>query len=264
MLQKSLFVKTRAIKYTSSIIVIFIIAVLFASFFLSYSIKAVPKRDNEIRSAIDEILSSNDFSGRNGQKSVVKESVKSLMERIDEFLESLESEEDKTNTQRFKSRYSYNNSSWNSFVNKFIIIIAIIVLLALIFFIIKKLFENYNQTKMINYDMYEDILFELKEPDEIFDTAIKKYKEGRYRESLRLLYLSIIVYLNRKDFVRIDKAKTNRQYVNELYNNGYEHLDLFKKFTMSFNIHWYGAVSINRNEMEYWLGEYNRLTQEED
>ena len=264
MLQKRLLDKIIAIWRKDILIVIFIIVALFTAGFLTYPINAKPERDTEVKRAIDEILSSKEFSAKSQKKIGAIESVKSLMESIKEFLDSLESDEKRIEIPRDYGRYNKNDSSWDSFISRFLIVIAVIVLLALIIFIIYRLFKNYSQTKKINYDTDEDMLFVFREPEEVLDISIKKYKEGRYRESLRYLYLSIIIYLNRKDLVRIDKAKTNRQYVGELFNKGYKHLDLFKKFTISFNIHWYGAVTIKRSEMEYWLGEYHRLTQEED
>jgi hypothetical protein len=99
----------------------------------------------------------------------------------------------------------------------------------------------------------------MKLPSSVEETAVEFSRKGDYKQALRFLYIAMLLRFNEMDWIRIDKAKTNRQYVMEIMNGSFERKQEVRDFTEAFNRYWYGNRSLDRDTFEDWYEKYSLL-----
>lgn len=109
-----------------------------------------------------------------------------------------------------------------------------------------------------------NLLVEMQnKPDEVQQRIQELYDQHQYRDAFRYMYLALLIDLNKMGWIRIDKSKTNRQYMRELKSSGYRGFDMVKGFTEAFNEYWYGKRELSRETFEEWQRKYQSLPKEE-
>jgi hypothetical protein len=102
----------------------------------------------------------------------------------------------------------------------------------------------------------------LKDADTAEEKALKYYRNGEYKLGLRFLYISLLIYFNEINVIRIDKSKTNRQYLKEVQRSGHARFDTFSEFTGVFNEVWYGNRKASGEMFMKWYENFNLLKKE--
>lgn len=142
----------------------------------------------------------------------------------------------------------------NSVVKDIIIIVALLVIAVLVFFLVKLLLKII-KNKRFNFKN-EDISDELEEftktPSEPLRLALEFKNINEYRLSFRYFFLALLINLNERELIKIQKFKTNIQYFRELYANDEEIARISEPFFDAFYYIWYGKRQISYDELLKW------------
>lgn len=109
----------------------------------------------------------------------------------------------------------------------------------------------------------EDILLSIKSPEEILKTVEEYTAKGDYTGALRFLYIASLIKLNNSNIVKLNKSKTNKQYLAEIKLNKPELFNIFSKFTQDFNRYCYGGKVISRDKFQNWHKVYSEVISKE-
>jgi len=144
-----------------------------------------------------------------------------------------------------------------TFIIEIICIVLIIAFLAAIIFFI---FKGLRKSRRMKEKDDTVLLTSLKDPETVESKALEYADKGDYRQAIRLLYISMLLRFNEDNIIKIDKSKTNKQYLIEMQINGFEKYDLVTEFTEIFNRCWYGNRNLQKEKFDYWFGNYTKLT----
>ncbi|AEV68121.1 hypothetical protein [Acetivibrio clariflavus] len=241
-------VKSKAIKKIFFVILAIIgIANLFTDKVKAYS----PENEEEIRKKLSKILNSGEFSE--------KTEAKSLLEVLhDKFIEFLKNIWEKLNmTDKLQKVFSGSKVSKEVLI--LLQIIAIAIILAIIVLVIYFVVKRFTYSRKVRQEEDALLLNVLKDADEVYRKAFDYYNKGDYTQGLRFLYISLLIRLNDLNIIRINKAKTNKQYLVEIKDNKPEIHGVMAEFTHVFNRYWYGGKKADKSIFVKWNDEYGSL-----
>lgn len=210
----------------------------------------------EIKEALRGILSSEEFTAQpESRTSLLKLLADWLKAQVEKYLKNL-----KLPDEGLKKIFGWNEISPGAQLALNIAGIAILVLFigGLIYFI----FRNLRFSRKLKQKEDALLLTQLKDPETVEQKAMEYYRQGDYRQGIRFLYIAFLLKLNERNVIRIDKAKTNRQYLNEILNSDFKACDLVRDFTGAFNDCWYGNKPIDSQSFDFWYGRYAFLVKE--
>lgn len=210
-----------------------------------------PANEEEIKNKLSKILSSSEFSEKNEYKSLLE----ILNEKFIEFLKSIWK---KLNTTK-KMESVFRNSKVPKEVMIFLQIIAILFIVTIIVLVIYLISRRLKISRKVRQEEDALLLNILKDADEVYKKAFDYYNSGDYTQGLRFLYISVLIRLNDFNIIRINKAKTNKQYLIEIRDNKPEIHELMAEFTHVFNRHWYGGRHADRDVFVKWNDVYGNL-----
>ncbi len=101
-------------------------------------------------------------------------------------------------------------------------------------------------------------------PGDLLSTARQLYQEGNYREAILYLFSHQLVELDKRQFIHLDRGKTNRQYLREL-GRRVDLRRLMEPTMVAFEEVFFGNHSLDRRRFEAcWarLGDFDRLLAE--
>lgn len=222
-------------------------AVLYADNVKAYG----PDSEEEIRKKLLKILNSGEF----GEKTEAE----SLLEILhDKFIEFLKSIWEKMNvTDRLLKVFSGSKVSREVLV--LFQIIAIVIILVIIVLVVYLISKRFTYSRKVKQEEDALLLNILKDADEVYRKAFDYYNSGDYTQALRFLYISLLIRLNDLNIIRINKAKTNKQYLLEIKDNRPEIHDIMAEFTQVFNRYWYGGKKADKSIFVKWNDEYGSL-----
>ncbi|HHV60070.1 MAG TPA: hypothetical protein GXX49_07240 [Clostridiaceae bacterium] len=213
--------------------------VLFALFNMGFD------RQLEIKSNIEHILSLPEFKH--------KPKGKSLIDIIAEFLQDF-----------FRDRklpnFSLGIDNLSPGLAMLLKLVGITLVVAFIAIIALYLFKTFKRSrKMEEYDRTELVSY-IKNPSQVLRIIYECADKGDYKAALRYLYISLLLCLNEMEIIKIEKDKTNSQYLSEILANGFQFYDTIRKFTFDFNRCWYGNKKVDKARFEFWLDNYYKIT----
>ncbi|HEX3029207.1 MAG TPA: hypothetical protein VHT34_07865 [Clostridia bacterium] len=219
----------------------------------------IPKeRENEINGRIKDILSSAEFSL--SDKKAGKTIGQIISDALKDFWNWLTGKLSKDIGRVAPSKRS---SSAGDTIGAILLIVLklfcfffiIAFLGAVIFFV----FKGFSRSKKIRRFQDSELLYSLKDPESLENKALEYADKGQFRLAVRYMYISMLLYLNESNIIKIDKSKTNKQYLNEIRINDAKKFDLAYAFTSEFNRSWYGNRELDKERFEYWHKNYNLL-----
>lgn len=214
----------------------------------------------EARSIIDEILLRQEFQPRqNNNLDFLKKIIEFISDIISDVLDFI--------NELLKKFFGWINISPGGNINPGVLSAGITVLrvilllsfIALVIFIYVKLIKNKGWNKKLKAVTEEEIEEFIKNEDLPYSLAEKYKSEGNYRQSLRYLYISLLIKLNKREIIQIYKSKTNRQYLREVKKSCPKISGDFGKFTDAFAHHWYGFREIESGQLEGWFSKYHDM-----
>lgn len=138
-------------------------------------------------------------------------------------------------------------------------IVGVLILAVILFFLCFFILRNLRSSRKIKEQEDAMLLTQAKSPDALLESALSLSRNGDFRQGFRYLYLSLLVKFNEWDLIRIDKSKTNRQYLNEIEYSGFSRLEEVRVFTEAFNELWYGMRKLDGPGFERWFERYQTL-----
>jgi hypothetical protein len=78
------------------------------------------------------------------------------------------------------------------------------------------------------------------DPELIKIEAHKWSQKGDYRQAIRCLFLSLLLYLDKMGLLTYDPGKTNGQYLGEVHKGMAKEAETFASLTLLFERKWYG------------------------
>lgn len=94
--------------------------------------------------------------------------------------------------------------------------------------------------------------------DTDFTAAIKAAEaEGNFRQAIRYHYLQLLQEFSRQSLIRLEKNKTNQQYVEEIKHHKWG--DDFRRATDYYNFVWYGEHPLDAPHYEQLISHYKKM-----
>ncbi|MCX7923307.1 MAG: hypothetical protein N3B21_15045 [Clostridia bacterium] len=228
-------------------------AAILILYFSNVTAALSPERETEVIERIDEILSSQEFSSSVEQKSLLKLAAEKLWELAKNFFRKVNF------GQKVESLFGQEISPVAALTLKIagIAIIAVFIVLLLYF-----VFRNMRTSKKVKQLEDAVLLSMLKDFEAVERKAVEYANNNDFRQGIRYLYMASLLRFNEKNIIKIDKAKTNRQYLKEISNSGYPMYNQVSDFTNAFNEYWYGNRNIDRDKFNWWYQKYIYLKTE--
>lgn len=97
--------------------------------------------------------------------------------------------------------------------------------------------------------------------DDLFSEAESLVLEGRLREALRKAYIALLFGLSEERRLKLEKHKTNRDYLNELRAS--ELHPKMSELTLQYERHWYGDLDTGVEDWDRFAGGYAEILERE-
>lgn len=102
---------------------------------------------------------------------------------------------------------------------------------------------------------------ESRTADEWLTLASRLEKEGRFRESVRCLYLAILMRLDRARIVRFDRTETNWEHLRRILKSNAPPSVPYRELTLLFDRIWYGDQPASDRDCHQMKSAYETLTE---
>ncbi len=219
-----------------------------------------PDREKEVRDSVESILKDREFSDKKLENSTMETialGIKKLIDDIKERIKKLFSRIQFPDMNLAPLPEGVSPAAAMALKSAGILIIALLLFL-LLFFISR----NFRNSKYLKQQEDRELLLSLKDSSLIFQKALELAAKGDFRQGIRHLYIALLLHFNEIDLIKIDKSKTNKQYLGEIKNGGFEHFDMVLEFTRDFNRFWYGNMVPGSESFDLWRNRFNLLVKE--
>lgn len=88
------------------------------------------------------------------------------------------------------------------------------------------------------------------DPQDMRKQAYEYYDTGDYRQAIRYLYLSLLLYMNKANFIVYESGKTDGEYIREIKENTIEIYESFASLAKFFQRKWYGAEESTKGDFK--------------
>jgi hypothetical protein len=250
-------------KYLISIFVVFISIITIVNIgkispVLGTNISNSIHSDEEIRTTIEKVISKKEF---------IKKEDKfydKLLEAIQKFLNKLNIE--KENELPWNQIQNSNENSYLNILKRGFIMVLIITIIIFTLFLIYKNFFKLKKVRVVIDSNNEDIITVYNDSSILYKKAEEYYDNSDFKNGIRYLYLALLVNLDNRNIIILNKGKTNREYLLEIDSKGEFLYDNFQKFTNFFNLVLYGKKNIidginKEDEFQYWKRQYKLMTE---
>lgn len=210
-----------------------------------------PENEEEVKKKLSEILASGEFGDKKDSKSLLE----ILHDKFIDFIKSIWKKFDIGS----KVEGVFENAKISEEAMFFLKILSIVLMLAVVVLVIYFVTRRFIRPRKLRQEEDALLLDVLKDPDEVYKKACEYCNDGDYTQGLRFLYISLLIRFNEQNIIRINKAKTNKQYLLEIRNNKPELYDVMNDFTQVFNRHWYGGRNADKPTFDVWNNTYNNL-----
>lgn len=232
------------------------ISLLILSF--THILAKTPVNEEEVKKKLSDILSSSQFREGNARPDFITQLREKIYELIMDLLEKL-------NIGR-RLGGIFGNSAVSSVGVTVLKIAALIVVVGIVIVITYFLVKNIKRSKALKKKGKDDAQFlnTVKDPDILLSKVEEFIQKEDYNNALRFLYLSILIRLNKTNVIRLNKSKTNKQYLNEIRENKENIYDYMLQLTNAFNRHWYGNFILYKDEFYRLYDLYNSIFKKEE
>lgn len=217
--------------------------------------KEATATDPEARARLDRILARPDYRSPELQES----SVRSIARKIKDFIARLLS---KLFGRRISGPASSPTSASGSFF-RIIIILATIAALLYGLFILFRHFPKWKKKKEDDEEEVREILGEQiavnATPADLLSDATEYARKGEYRLAIRRAYIAALFELEQRGKLRLNRARTNRDYLSALRSDGTVYPS-FSVMTGKYEHVWYGQQKATEEEFNQFVDRYRETT----
>ncbi|MCX7843195.1 MAG: hypothetical protein N2489_08995 [Clostridia bacterium] len=242
-------------------LVVIILTVFLLSQIIIYTFAADgtdSSRDKEVRARTERVINSREFAARENESEVLvniarglKDFVDGIWERIKQLLSKLIPSE---------AKIAPIDDGLGAALNGVFKAFGIAFVAVILFLVIYISARNFRRSGNVREREDADLLLSLADSDVMLQKALEYGSNGDFRQGIRFLYIALLLKLNEFEIIKIDKSKTNRQYVNEIRDKLPEKIQLILEFTYDFNMFWYGNKPAARERFELWKRNYDLLS----
>lgn len=210
-----------------------------------------PLNEKEVKEKLSQILSEfdPDYAGENNL----------FNEKLREFIRELLK---KINPSQVLDQ-NLNEKSIPEGTFRVLSIIAIAVIVLILVLLLYLIFRNFTISRKVMMDEDAQILSTIKDPDVIINKAEQCIQNGDYNQALRFLYISMLLRFNELNIIRINKSKTNKQYLLEIQDSKPKVHSIVAGFTRDFNRYWYGKKELDKLEFDSLYKTYTAIVERE-
>jgi hypothetical protein len=90
------------------------------------------------------------------------------------------------------------------------------------------------------------------DPESIKREAYEWSQKGDYRQAIRCLFLSLLLYLDKTGLLTYDPGKTNGQYLGEVHRGMADEAKTFASLTLLFERKWYGMEESSEQDFHQY------------
>lgn len=199
------------------------------------------------RARLESILSRREYLPDEKKESAIRKWLDKLIENIVNLLAKL-----------FGSRNSSVGSAGSGTIAGFRIAIIVVLLAAASFGLVKLLKRRQGRNRKKEDDVREVLGEELPDDitsDELLANARKLARDGDFRSAIRRAYIALLCELEQRGKVRLHRAKTNRDYLDELKPEQSLY-PAFSVMTGAFEHVWYGQEPATESEFSDFITLY--------
>lgn len=218
-------------------------------FLLEQRVRAsLTQSTNQDRSLqLKNILARPEYLPEEKKESAIRKTLNNLLEQLVKLLSRL-----------FGSGSSRVGSAGSGTIAGFRIFITLVLLAAASFGLVK-LLQRINARRNKKEDETREVLGEELADDitaeELLANANKLARDGDFRRAIRRAYIAMLCELEQRGKVKLHRAKTNRDYLDELKPEQSIHLN-FSVMTGAFEHVWYGQEAATESEFSDFLTLY--------
>ena len=209
-----------------------------------------PGREEEVRSELQAILSSGEFSPRPQGPGLLERIGRMIKGLVDWIYDKI------TGMNLPRNPLSTKGVRLSPEALLLMKIAGIIILAVFVAVIVLFLVRNLKFSKRLRRMGDETLLTSLREPDTVLDMALGCAGRGDFKQGIRYLFIALLLELNRANYIKIEKSKTNSQYLRELAENGFGMRHDMREFSQDFNRFWYGNAEPEKSKFDFWYGKY--------
>ncbi len=218
-------------------------------------------RQEVIRDNIQDILSSKEFVNAGKPDSFFKgisDTIKDMLLNLWDSFKNILGKIIKPDNIPF-----LNGKPLSEGVSLVFAIIGILVMIFLFGILLFFVLRNIRRSRVLKQEDDALLLSALNDPSHMEEKAMEHYRKGDLKQAIRFLYIALLLKLNRLDIIKIDKSKTNKQYLKEIINSSTFLYESVSDFTNAFNLHWYGNRDLDDAKFQYWHGRYTLMAKGE-
>lgn len=207
--------------------------------------------EQEIRDILEQILKRREFHNE-GEKSPLVKVLGSIWEAIKEWVRELLQYKQPNPQIRIDPDFGIKVPVLQTILKVLLILIAAILLFFLVRFIVKKVYLSGRIRKMQAPEAYEY----LNRPDEAMENYYGYLSSKEYSKALRFLFIALLLELDKRKIIRIEKWKTNRMYIREIGQKEKKLIPQMQEFSALFNACCYGNRAVDEVVVGKWFDFY--------
>jgi hypothetical protein len=204
-----------------------------------------------IRENLDKILSRREFR-QTPSENPIANAIDRFIEATWEWIKKL--------FQRYNPDLdmSFNTEFSNELTNvlKFLLIAFGVVF---VFFIVRLIVTRVYLPARMKKRGLPDVNNYIDRPDEVFEKIKSFVSQKEYTKALCFLFVAVLIELNRKTIIKVEKWKTNRIYIMEVRRNAGEYLAPMQEFNAVFNRCCYGGRKADEMVVNTWYEFFMKL-----
>jgi hypothetical protein len=133
--------------------------------------------------------------------------------------------------------------------------IIALILIAFIVWLIRKIImrQSLRESPLLDED-------DLNQTEGSYWRLARQAEENKqWKEGVRFAYYALLLYLDHREWIKAERWKTNREYVDELDQNQPDHLKSFRSLAVQYERFWYGKYSCGENQCASFLSEVKSI-----
>ncbi len=206
-----------------------------------------------IRDKVDKILAGREFKTA-GEGNPIADMIRRLWDSFREWIERILSRNRPTERE-FQFNPDFFDSGFVNILKIVLIIAAVIIAFILLRIIVSRVYLARKSKKSRVPEAYDY----LDNPDSAINRMKDLLDRKEYAEALRYLFIAVLLELNKRQIIVIEKWKTNRVYLREINSKNQHIAAKMKEFSFLFHACRYGDRMADELQINKWFDFYRGL-----
>ncbi len=207
--------------------------------------------EQKIREIVNSILERREFQESKGQNPLV-EAIGRIWEAIQEWVREL------LKNRNHNRGFQFNPELYSSPLQTILKILLVLIAVVLLFFLIRLLIKRVYLPHKIKKSQIPRVYDYLENPNQAMGKFNSHMAAKEYSNAFRLLFIAVLLELNKRKIIKIEKWKTNRIYMREISLADAALASPMQEFSTLFNACCYGDKTIDEASVNKWLDFYNK------